>query len=84
MIQKWVVINCQNRGSKIDQNYVKNDPSKFAQKVVQKVNFTGGVRGGQNRQKSTSGTRDPKYGIFWNFAVFYKSSPTFWPPKSTL
>jgi hypothetical protein len=64
MMLKNDFINVKNGGVKIDKNRPKIDPLKFAQKVVQKVIFTGGVRGGQNRQKSTSGDRDPKNGIF--------------------
>jgi hypothetical protein len=42
----------------------------------------------KNRLFSISGTRTPQKQIFWNFAVFYKSSPTFdpqnRPPKRAL
>jgi hypothetical protein len=60
MMLKSDVYNCQNLGSKNDENRCQNDPSKIHQKTTQKINFQGGVRGGQNRQKSTSGDRDPK------------------------
>jgi hypothetical protein len=86
--QKSGVYNCSKWRAKNRQKSIENDPLKNCQKSTQNCLKFDMPRGGQNRQKSTSGDRDPKYGIFWNFALFYKSSPLFdphfRPPKRAL
>jgi hypothetical protein len=74
------VINYQNWGLKM----IKIGGVKLALKFAKKWHLWRGSKIIKNRQISTSGTRDPKNGIFWNFALFYKSSPLFDPQNRPL
>jgi hypothetical protein len=80
---KWCSKIDKIGGGKIDVKsglkMIKNGGVKIDPKIAKKWHLWGGSKMIKNRQISTSGTRDPKNRIFWNFAVFYKSSPLFDP-----
>jgi hypothetical protein len=64
MMLKSEFLDDENGGVKNGQKTIKNDPLKNCQKSTQNCLKFDMPRGGQNRQKSTSGTRDPQNGIF--------------------
>jgi hypothetical protein len=89
-VKSWWKINLKS-----SQNYVKNDVYKMGLKIVkndekmtsykllkkvaQNWFAMGGSKIDKNRLFSIPGTRTPRNGIFWNFALFCKSSPLFDP-----
>jgi hypothetical protein len=82
--RKWVVINWSKSGQKM----IKIGGVKSMPKTVKNCHAMGGSKIIKNRLFWVWGPRGPIYGIFWNFAVFYKSSPLFdpqnRPPKRAL